>query len=526
MRRFGEKAVGVACGSRGRRSRNRPVLESLERRELLTTGSQPYLLTGNRWSNATPITFSVAADGVTWDRKANVLNATMDARFATDAWQREVARALQTWASVADINFVRVADSGLAFDAVGMAQGDARFGDIRFGGYDFDDASRLAHAYTPPPNGNTGAGDVALNTAMSFDIGGDFDLYSVLLHETGHSLGLEHLDNPDAVMTENYGGARAGLEAGDIAGIRAIYGARIDDVYGQQGLGSGLSDAVDVSAGRVTPTQFALGNLSLTASGDSDYFSVVAPASGASLHVMAIAAGVSLLGAQVSLYDASGALLDREGDASSYGLNVTASAAGVVAGQRYYIKVSGATDDVFAVGSYGLQVDFAGLMPLDAETSSPVVVAAGGAAVVEPVSPPASAVASHTISPPSDPVPPPSVPAPPSLAPPAAPPAPPPLTPPATQPGQPVSPVVVAAEGAAVVEPVPPPASAVASHTLPPPSVPVPPSLAPPSFDQPATSHPNLDRPRWRRRRPRFPGEHLALPRRMHHIRGQLGRPR
>ena len=305
MMGFWKKADGGTSGSRGRRSRNRPVLECLEKRELLT-GTQPYVLTGDLWSNASPITYSIAADGVTWDRKTNVLNAAMDARFATDAWQDEIARALQTWASVADIDFVRVADSALAFDTVGKAQGDARFGDIRFGGYDFGNASELAHAYTPPPNGSTAAGDVAVNTAMAFNIGSDYDLYSVLLHETGHSLGLEHPDNPDAVMFANYNGVRAGLDAGDIAGIRAIYGARIDDVYGQQGRGSGLSDAVDVSAGTITPTRFALGSLSLTAIGDSDYFSVVAPTSGASLHVMAIAGGVSMLSAQVSVYDASG----------------------------------------------------------------------------------------------------------------------------------------------------------------------------------------------------------------------------
>ena len=152
-----------------------------------------------------------------------------------------------------------------------------RFGDIRFGGYDFGNTSQLAHAYTPPPNGSTAAGDVAVNTAMDFGIGSHFDLFSVLLHETGHSLGLEHPDNPDAVMLATYNGVKAGLDAGDIAGLQALYGARIDDVYGQQGRGSGLSDAVDVSAGRVTATEFALGNLSLTASGDSDYFSVVAP---------------------------------------------------------------------------------------------------------------------------------------------------------------------------------------------------------------------------------------------------------
>ncbi len=406
-------------GTRAGRTRSRPALECLERRELLT-GTQPYLLTGVRWSNDTPITYSIAADGVNWDRKVNVLNAAMDARFASGAWQDEIARALQTWASVANINFVRVADSALAFDTVGKAQGDARFGDIRFGGYDFDNASELAHAYTPPPNGSTAAGDVAVNTAAAFNIGSQYDLYSVLLHEAGHSLGLDHPDRSDAVMFASYNGVRPGLDAGDIAGIRAIYGARIDDVYGQQGRGSGLSDAVDVSAGRVTPTQFALGSLSLTASGDSDYFSVVAPTSGASLHVMAIAGGVSMLSAQVSVYDASGALLDLKGDASAYGLNVTASVAGVVAGQRYYIKVSGATDDVFSIGTYDLNVSLKGEPAIGTTGRLPLLTRVPAPIPAPPsVTPPLSPSAPPSVTPPLSPS------APPSVTPPLSPSAPP-----------------------------------------------------------------------------------------------------
>ena len=165
MGRFWGKASGVACGSRGRRSLTPPAPECLEGREL-RTGAQPYVLAGGRWSDATAITYSIAPDGVAWDRQVNALNAAMDARFVAGAWRDEIARALQTWAAVADIDFARVADSALAFDTAGEVQGDPRLGDLRFGGYDFGDASRLGHAYTPPPNGSTGAGDVALNTAM------------------------------------------------------------------------------------------------------------------------------------------------------------------------------------------------------------------------------------------------------------------------------------------------------------------------------------------------------------------------
>ncbi len=345
-------------GTRAGRTRNRPALESLERRELLA-GTQPYALAGDRWSNATPITFSIAADGLTWDRNTNVLNAAMDARFAAGTWQDEIARALQTWASVADVDFVRVADSALDFDTVGREQGDPRLGDIRFGGYDFGNASQLAHAFAPPPNGSTAAGDVAINTAMAFNIGGDFDLFSVVLHETGHSLGLEHPDNTDVVMNQNYGGVRAGLEAGDIAGIRSIYGDREDDVYGQQGQGSGFSDAATVTMSSASPSRISLADLTLTTIGDSDYFRFV-PATRGALQVSASVEGISLLSPRVSLFDASQTLLDAGGSPAQYGRDVSARVAEVEAGQPYYIRVSGATSDVFSIGTYDLDISFEG----------------------------------------------------------------------------------------------------------------------------------------------------------------------
>ena len=84
---------------------------------------------------------------------------------------------------------------------------------------------------------------------MSFNIGSTTTSTASCLHETGHSLGLDHPKNPDVVMAPNYGGVRTGLTAGDIAGIQAIYGARTPDPYQRIGQGLSFSTPIDVSAG-------------------------------------------------------------------------------------------------------------------------------------------------------------------------------------------------------------------------------------------------------------------------------------
>ena len=47
------------------------------------------------------------------------------------------------------------------------------------------------------------------------------------LHEIGHSLGLDHSSDPEAVMFPSYSGYKAGLDLAqdDIKGIQALYGA-------------------------------------------------------------------------------------------------------------------------------------------------------------------------------------------------------------------------------------------------------------------------------------------------------------
>jgi hypothetical protein len=93
--------------------------------------------------------------------------------------------------------------------------------------YAFDGRGRvLAHAFYPaPPNPEPRAGDLHLDLDEAWGIGAPTDLFTVVLHELGHALGLGHSDQPGAVMYPYYRAA-AGLAADDIEGIRSLYGGR------------------------------------------------------------------------------------------------------------------------------------------------------------------------------------------------------------------------------------------------------------------------------------------------------------
>ena len=53
----------------------------------------------------------------------------------------------------------------------------------------------------------------------------DVDLETVAAHEIGHTLGLAHSDDPQALMFPSYSGPHRSLSLDDIAGIQEIYGA-------------------------------------------------------------------------------------------------------------------------------------------------------------------------------------------------------------------------------------------------------------------------------------------------------------
>ena len=67
--------------------------------------------------------------------------------------------------------------------------------------------------------------DMALNTNFSWATDGvsHYDVETVMLHENGHVLGLDHSEDPPAVMADTYFGVERSLYQDDIDGVSFLY---------------------------------------------------------------------------------------------------------------------------------------------------------------------------------------------------------------------------------------------------------------------------------------------------------------
>lgn len=305
--------------------------------------------TGREWAS-TDVSVSLLPDGTSTDGYASSLFAELDAVAPRAAWQREFARALQTWANVSNLNFDFVSDDGSPTGVPGRAQGDSRFGDIRLGAHPLD--RFVAYAYYP--SGTTRGGDITLNSDYPFQLGKHIDLYSVLLHETGHALGLGH-GTAGTIMYATIKGVYSGLTADDIAGVQAIYGARAHDSF-ETAAGNNTFQ----TASTLALSSGVTGLLAdLTTLADVDYYRVRLP-NGAegTLTVSVDAGGISLLSPKLSVYDGAGRRLAAADAGGQYGGKASITLNGLPAGQTVYLVADGAVNDVFGMGTYRLNAEF------------------------------------------------------------------------------------------------------------------------------------------------------------------------
>ena len=334
--------------------RREPVMvERLEDRVLL------YATSGNAWPNKDLITISFMPDGTNLGGATSNLVSTFNTKFGTAAtWQNQFLKAAQYWAQQTNINFAVVTDNGAVSGSGANQQGDPNFGDIRIGGFNFGN-SNLAQAYLPPPINNYSiAGDIQINTGAVFNVGTQYDLFTVAVHEFGHALGLNHATATAACMFTTYNGVDAALNADDISGVKAIYSAgaaRAADTYEA----NETTSAAKLLTLDSTSKAVVINGLNLTTSTDVDYFKIVVP-SGATTTLKATVAtsGLSLLSPKIEIIVGSTTKATGAAGATEYGVNKTATytnATDLAATKTVYIKVSSANAlAAFKTGKYAL----------------------------------------------------------------------------------------------------------------------------------------------------------------------------
>jgi hypothetical protein len=327
----------------------RPIVERLEDRITPSSG-----IWGVPWPNPGHLTLSFVPDKTQAGLGTSNLFQTLNAVAPQATWELAIVRAFQTWAVNANINIGVVNDDGSSLGTPGAVQGDSRFGDIRIAATapGQSHTTDLANSQPFSWTGTTWSGDVVLNTSYPITMGnqpGKYDLYSIMLHEAGHVLGLDCNNNPASVMYQSYH-YQTQLDSADITALQALYGTRtISDSNNTFGSATSLSMASAGTSGA--------GNIS--SSHDLDYYKIKTPGGLLSgftgFTVQVNTAGLSLLTSTLYVYNSSGqqvastATVDPLSGILSLDVNARQSS-------TYYVRVGSSTSDVFGVGTYQVNI--------------------------------------------------------------------------------------------------------------------------------------------------------------------------
>ena len=132
----------------------------------------------------------------------------------------EIARALAEWSHYVEVQWTP-AEAAAQPRSLTILWGPSEHGD----GFPFAPET-LAHAFYPAPTAPESiAGDIHFNDTFDWGAGDParYDVFTVALHEAGHSLGLAHSSNPSSVMYPMYRGIVSGLAEDDVAAIQSLY---------------------------------------------------------------------------------------------------------------------------------------------------------------------------------------------------------------------------------------------------------------------------------------------------------------
>ncbi len=331
-----------------------PMIEGLERRLVLYS-------TFGAWTYDSRITYSFMPDGTNVAGTPSSLFATLNAKYPTATWEKQIEIAATLWENATGANLALVSDGGQAFATPGDQQDDPRFGDIRIGAIPLPQGL-LAETFVPPPgDGGTNAGDIFLNSNVNWQIGSSYDLQTVVAHEFGHALGLGESTVSSAVMYGTYNGIKQSLTSDDIAGIESIYGTRQPDQFNSNGLSdSSYTTAANISSYVGGNNQLAIPGLENMSAQGNEWYYVSAPASTAStMSVTVQSSNLSSFAPQLQVYSSSLKLVGAVSAPDVFGATISVSTSNVTGGEGFYIRVL-AAGGPGAIGTYGLLVNFSG----------------------------------------------------------------------------------------------------------------------------------------------------------------------
>ena len=325
-------------------------LERLESRALLTAVG---------WDDPRHLTLSWAPDGTPIAGHTSDLFEKLDGQMSRQVWQHEFLRALQAWSEVANVSIGLHGDDGSPLGTPGRVQHDGRFGDIRIASQSMSPEALSISVLPDALIAGTWAGDILLNSDVSFD-GERVDLFSVALHEVGHALGLGDSDDPNSVLFSQAARIYTGLAPSDIAAIQSLYGVRSPDANDLAAANDSLASATPIQIKDDFAGQFpflAFGDV--TTAADADFFTFEAlHGHHGPMSVRVQTAGISLLNAQLTVFNAAGQLVASAVTAADEGGIATVHFDNVAPQDTFYVAVQSVSGSQSSVGRFGLAVSF------------------------------------------------------------------------------------------------------------------------------------------------------------------------